>query len=160
MKKNSFCILLIICILSLILTSCSESPSKQDYDALKTELDRCNAQYKALEASSPPIIEKFTPLNQAGNAIEPQNGWYNLLNKTTVRVQLKGAATKVDIYAAPTGTDSYMLQQLAATSYVENSVTDLTLSLPESFIGRIWVVAYNGDVARKSKDINIILTEH
>ncbi len=106
----------------------------------------------------PPQIETIEFFDSEGEPLKTENGWVKLEENTVIRVKVSGKTTKVDFYAGPTGTDAHLLQQLIGEAFDddEDSMVELKWDIPEAFMGRVWVLAYNSDVARRSGEFEVI----
>jgi hypothetical protein len=80
------------------------------------------------------------------------DGWIALKTNSVIKVHYNGEATHVDFYTAPTGSETALSQRLIGSVDVEKEDTTARLEwkVPHSFLGYIWVIVYNGDVARTS----------
>lgn len=104
----------------------------------------------------PPEISSIQFLNPDGSPIQAKDGWYVLPSNCTIKVNVEGAATQVDFILTPTGTETYLLQKLIGSAVVLEKSAIIEWKVPDDLMGHFWVLAYNGPIARKSGDINVI----
>lgn len=88
-----------------------------------------------------------------------KDGWFTVGedNKAKINIKVKGNCTSVDMFITPTGTETYVLQKMVDSLIGgpgENQF-EYIWNVPEGTIGHFWIIAYNGDIGRKSKSFNI-----
>lgn len=118
-----------------------------------------DAEKNSYEGKIPPVIVNMELLNEDGKAVPMDQGFKKPSQNSILKVRLTGDATKLEVFACPTGTDGYMLQKIEAVEYDVNrdGSFEILLTLEESFMGRVWVLAYNDNVALRSEEMNIIV---
>lgn len=104
------------------------------------------------EAIRVPTIKSIELLDEKGVALTHTDGWIRLKPKSRIRVNFEGAATKVDFFTTPTGTETYLSQRCIGTADVteKDSSAELDWEVPDGFMGYLSVLVYHGDVARSS----------
>jgi hypothetical protein len=160
MKVKGVLCFLLIAISSWPLASCKtviQTSATQSSEVLTSSLEQST---KTDESSSntssgdfsPPIIKSVELLDDKGNTLAQADGWIQLKPQSKIRVNFEGKATKVDFYTMPTGTETYLLQQCIGTVDLteQDSYAELNWKVPNSFMGYIFVLVYNGNVARSS----------
>lgn len=166
MKAKSALCIFMVCILSWTLASCKSTVptlESQSFEIQASSLISSSKNSKisggsdsskntSSESFSVPIIKSIDLLNDKGNTLDQAGGWIKLSSQSKIRVRFEGKATKVDFYTIPTGTNTYLLQQCIGTVDLtgKDSSAELNWNVPDSFMGYIFVLVYNGDVARSS----------
>lgn len=141
-------------LVALLLLGCSRSiPSEA---GLEQELVECKKQCAQLAEAQPPVIESLRLLGPDNEPLQKKDGWIHLEHRTRVVAKVGTKATKVDFYVAPTGTDWYMQQKLIGSVYPDASTAELEWSVPPRFTGRLWIIAYNGNIGRRSEDLQVM----
>jgi len=104
----------------------------------------------------PPTIKSLQILDQNGNPLPETGGWVSLNSESIIEVAFEGDASQVDFYITPTGTETYLEQEIIGAVDVikgENTAR-FNWDVPDSFLGYIWVLVYNGDVATTSQGVD------
>lgn len=118
--------------------------------------DNYQKKYEQLLQEQPPQIEGIRFETLDGQTLDKNANWIELKDKVKIIVNLSGNSTGIEFYIAPTGTETYKLQQLIDFVNVKNGVAEYTWDVPEGTMGHFWIVAYNQNVGRKSDLINVI----
>lgn len=135
MKNIKNILLTFILILILALTGCNTNST----GSLSSS---CNA----------PVIRSVQILDKQGNPLSTHDGWILLTSDNIIKVDYDGPATKIDFYTTPTGTESNIEQSLLGTVDVAEGANSgqFFWHLDDNYMGFVWVLVYNRDVARTS----------
>lgn len=102
-----------------------------------------------------PLIKDIKFETPDGKVIKPNQGWYELGSKVKIVITLEGNCTEVDLFITPTGSATYKLQKLIDSVYPENNIAEYTWDVPQGLLGHFNIIAYNGDIGRKSDYYNV-----
>ena len=100
-----------------------------------------------------PIIRSVELVDKNGNLLPVTDGWINLQANSIIRVSFDGAANYIEYYTEPTGTEVLLEQRIIGADYIYKKgerTAQFEWEVPYGFLGDIWVVVYNGDIARTS----------
>jgi len=98
-----------------------------------------------------PVIKSIELSDTDGNPLVVDD-WIWLKAESIITVAYEGNATRVDFYTVPTGTETVLEQKLIGMVGVaeDDRTAQLKWEVPDNFMGYIWVMVYNGDIARTS----------
>ena len=98
-----------------------------------------------------PIIKSIELLGTGGK-LPVIEDWVFLQSESIIKVNYEGKADRVDFYTVPTGTETVLEQRLIGSVDVAEGdrTAQLKWDVPDSFMGYIWVMIYDGDIARTS----------
>jgi len=104
------------------------------------------------ESVSVPAIKSIEFLDKDNNPLPVTDGWVKLQAVNEIKVTYEGDATYVDFFTVPTGTGVTLEQKIIGRVYVKKGDNTATLEWepPDGFLGNVWALVYNGDVARTS----------
>jgi hypothetical protein len=102
-----------------------------------------------------PLIKEIRFEDPAGKVISQKDGWYELGAKVKIVVVLAGDCQEVDMLIMPTGTAVYKEQRPLAMAMPENHTAEYVWDVPPYTMGYFQVIAFNGDVGRRSALYNV-----
>ncbi len=124
---------------------------KQELVGLETVIEE-NIKEKA------PEITEISFENITGNDLY-KDRWVTVGedNKIKIKIKVKGDCTSVDLFIAPTGTETYLLQEIidSLTGSPNQNEFEYIWDVPKGTIAHFWIIAYNGNNGQKSESFNI-----
>ncbi len=131
---------------------------EKQIDNLNNQLKQYDSGVKTSYDNLPPTIKEINFYDVSDNDIL-KSGWVSVPENGKVKInfQIEGDATNLNMYIAPTGTETYLLQEIIDTVYIlpDQSNVEYIWEVPNGTLGHFWVIVYNGDVARESETYNI-----
>lgn len=106
-----------------------------------------------------PTIRSIELLDANGKLLSKIDGWIILQPDSIIKVDFEGDATHIDFYTAPTGTETLLEQKMIGIIDIKkgDKTGQLKWEVPDNFLGYIWVLIYNGDIARTSDTDNFFI---
>ncbi len=150
--KKTFLVLILFALFSLLGCSNQYSNSKNSTDDNVVY----KQMYEQLLKEQPPLIKAIRFETPDGNVINETSGWFELGTKVKIVIVLEGSCANVDLFVTPTGTETYTLQKMIGTVTPNNNIAEYIWDVPDGTMGHFNVIAYNGNVGRRSDLINVI----
>lgn len=143
----------------ILLALCSLAGCSNQHNTLKGPAND-NVDYKKmynqLLQEQPPLIQEIRFETPDGKIIKENAGWFELGKKAKIVIVLKGICTQVDLFITPTGTQTYTMQKMIDTVSPNNNIAEYTWDVPDGTMGHFNIIAYNGNVGRRSELVNVI----
>lgn len=146
--KKIFCIAIVILVLSLV--GCNKINNSYNAQSDYKQM------YEKIFNDQPPKIKDIKFETPDGKVIQQSEGWYVIGNKVKVIITLEGNCQEVDLFTTPTGSEVYKEQKLIEFITPENNIAKYLWDVPKDTMGYLQIIAYNGNVGRRSDLINII----
>lgn len=107
-------------------------------------------------SSAAPIILSIQLLDEDGNQLfQDSSEWVSLPSECEIVVDYEGTVSKAEFYITPTGTETSDEKELIGTvDTITDSVSTITLDWqpPDSFMGYVSVILYNGQTTTLSEE--------
>lgn len=147
MKK----MLWVIALFMLVNSAACSNPgiSKQDSTNYKQ-------MYEETIKDQAPLIKDITFKTLDGKVIEEDDNWFCLDKQVKIIVTLEGDCQEVDLFVTPSGSATYQMQQLIDVISPKHNLAEYVWNVPDDTMGHFNLIAYNGDVGRRSDLYNVV----
>lgn len=132
--------------------------SREQNIKLEQELEKLKSESAKILNTQPPEIIEVSFKNISGSDLL-KDGWVTVGedDKAKIIIKVKGNCTSLDMFIAPTGTGTYVLQTMIAslTGEAGQNEFEYIWNVSKGTMGHFWIIAYNGNNGRRSETFNI-----
>lgn len=156
---NRTMLILIIILFAIVLSGVTYLiKSREQNTKLEQEVEKLKSESMAILKAQPPEIIEVCFKSISGSDLL-KDGWVTVGedDKAKIIIKVEGNCTSLDMFIAPTGTGTYVLQTMitSLTGEAGQNEFEYVWNVPKGTIGHFWIIAYNGSNGRRTETFNI-----